>query len=111
MSLSLSTAPALVNTRDLDRNAYNAAFYELGLGWHWDAGTFEQMQSVDCGTERIRRYLATHQSHLLHAYDASFLAQAIETTKARCAELMLACGGAVAGEADWAALHSRQIGV
>ena len=21
---------------DLERNAYNAAFYELGLRWHWD---------------------------------------------------------------------------
>ena len=109
--MPLTTAPAATAACNLDRNAYNAAFYELGLGWHWDAGTFERMQSVDCEAERIRQYLQTHQSHLLHAYDADFLATAIVTTKSRCAELMLACGGAVAGEADWAALHSRQIGV
>ena len=24
---------------DLHRNAYNAAFYELGLSWYWDANT------------------------------------------------------------------------
>lgn len=95
---------------NLDRNAYNAAFYELGLAWHWDAGTFERMQSVACEAERIRLYLATHQSHLLNAYDADFLAAAIQTTKARCIESMMERGGVVAGEADWAALHSPQIG-
>ncbi|MDB5764166.1 MAG: hypothetical protein JWQ21_3161, partial [Herminiimonas sp.] len=25
---------------DIDLNAYNAAFYELGLRWHWDADTY-----------------------------------------------------------------------
>lgn len=109
--MSLQTAAPVGITCNLDRNAYNAAFYELGLGWHWDAGTFEQMQSVPCEAERIRLYLQAHQPHLLSAYDAEFLASAIQSTKARCAELMVACGGAVAGDADWAALHTRQIGV
>lgn len=109
--MSLQSANAVDTARNLDRNAYNAAFYELGLGWHWDAGTFERMQSVDCEAERIRLYLQTHQAHLLNAYDADFLARAIETTKIRCAELMVASGGMTAGEADWAALHGRQIGV
>lgn len=108
--MPLPTATAPDTAGHLDRNAYNAAFYELGLGWHWDAGTFERMQSVACEAERIKLYLQTHQSHLLQAYDADFLAKAIETTKARCADLMVACGGTIATDTDWAALHSRQIG-
>lgn len=108
--MSLPTTSAVNAARNLDRNAYNAAFYELGLGWHWDDVTFNRMQSVACEAERIRLYLQAHHAHLLHAYDAEFLARAIEATKARCAALMLASDGAVAGDTDWAALLSRQIG-
>ena len=25
---------------ETERNAYNAAFYELGLRWHWDRQTY-----------------------------------------------------------------------
>ena len=103
---------AFINTaNDVHRNAYNAAFYELGLGWHWDAATYDQLQPLACKAERIRTYLQSHQSHLLNAYEPGFLAEAIETTKSRCLALMVECGGAVAGKADWAALHGRQIGV
>ncbi len=30
----------------LERSAFNAAFYELGLRWHWDDTTYEQLSSV-----------------------------------------------------------------
>jgi len=66
-----------------ERNAYNAAFYELGLRWHWDSETYRELQSTACEKERIRRYVKTHQPHLLTAYDVDFLVNAIETTKAR----------------------------
>ncbi|MDP3413139.1 MAG: hypothetical protein Q8S16_08075, partial [Polaromonas sp.] len=32
----------------------------------------------------VRAYLETEQSHLLRAYEADFLVDAIETTQARC---------------------------
>ena len=39
----------LANTTNaVHRNAYNAAFYELGLGWHWDAATYDQLLPLDC---------------------------------------------------------------
>ena len=98
------------HTTDLQRNAYNAAFYELGLGWHWDERTFEGLQPLQCEVERVKSYMEQHHSHLLHAYDPAFLAGAIESTKLRCIELMLVSGSTMAGHADWAALHSRQIG-
>jgi hypothetical protein len=67
-----------------DRHAYNAAFEELGLSWHWDAHTYERLQAATRGRESVRAYLETEQSHLLRAYEADFLVNAIETAKARC---------------------------
>lgn len=62
------------------RHAYNAAFEKLGLAWHWDAATFNSLRVQ--GRDGVREYLETEQSHLLRAYDADFLIQAIETAKA-----------------------------
>ena len=109
MTLHATTATDAAN--DLHRNAYNAAFYELGLGWHWDAGTFNGLQPLACEVERIKTYMEAHQAHLLRAYEPRFLASAIETMKSRCFDQMRECGAALAGQTDWAALHSRQIGV
>jgi hypothetical protein len=75
-----STAPSL----DPERSAYNAAFYELGLGWYWCPETFESLQAWGDPRERIRHYMAQQHPHLLRAYDAEFLASAIES---RLAEL------------------------
>lgn len=73
---------------EIHRNAYNAAFSELGLPWHWDAKTHSTLQANAKERERVRAYLETRQAHLLKAYDADFLIDAIQTTKARCLEAM-----------------------
>jgi hypothetical protein len=95
---------------DIDRNAYNAAFYELGLRWHWDADTYQSLLSNAEEKDRIRVYLETQQPHLLRAYDADFLIQAIQTTKARCYDNMAACGAKNAGSVNWAEIQSVQVG-
>jgi hypothetical protein len=64
---------------ELERNAYNAAFYELGLRWYWDTDTFSSLQAFSNPCDRIRRYIETQHPHLLRAYDAEFLSTAIET--------------------------------
>lgn len=64
------------------RHAYNAAFEKLGLAWHWDAATFTLLGVQ--GRDGVRSYLETEQPHLLRAYDADFLVEAIETAKANC---------------------------
>jgi hypothetical protein len=66
-----------------DRSAFNAAFHELGLRWQWDAVTYDALVGQPCERERLRRYLAQEQAHLLRAYDAEFLADAILAVKAR----------------------------
>ena len=106
------TTHSPIGTTDLQRNAYNAAFYELGLGWHWDANTFDGLLQLECKTERVQRYMRSHQAHLLKAYDANFMANAIETTKSRYLDHMLTAGASNAQQhnTNWEALHSRQIG-
>lgn len=68
-------------TEEADRNAYNAAFGELGLNWHWDGATYARVSAH--GRDGVYDYLKTEQSHLLRAYEASFLVEAIEAAKAR----------------------------
>lgn len=67
---------------EMHRHAYNAAFDALGLSWHWESATFARLQ--DYGRDCVLTYLRAEQSHLLRAYEADFLVQAIETAKARC---------------------------
>jgi hypothetical protein len=56
---------------------YIAAFEELGLSWQWDPATYGQ------GREGLRAYLEKEQPHLLRAYEADFLLEAVESTRAR----------------------------
>ena len=65
---------------EAQRHAYNAAFEELDLPWHWDAATYERLLGHGCG---VRRYLETERPHLLRAYDPGFLVAAVEAAKAR----------------------------
>lgn len=81
------------------RHAYNAAFEELGLTWHWDAATYARLQAL--GRDGVRTYLETEQSHLLRAYEADFLVHAIETTQARCFASMTSKRARPAPDAGW----------
>jgi hypothetical protein len=69
------------------RQAYNAAFEELGLSWHWDPVTYACLP--DRGSDGLRAYLEKEHAHLLRAYEADFLVNAIETAKSRCYEVMI----------------------
>lgn len=68
------------------RQAYNAAFEELGLNWHWDPVTYACLP--ERGSKGLRSYLQKEHPHLLRAYDADFLVNAIETAKSRCYQVM-----------------------
>ena len=71
------------DVNEFERNAYNAAFYELGLRWHWDGRTYRQLlQETPVAADRIRNYVTRQHPHLLRAYDADFLVAAIEAKKA-----------------------------
>ena len=62
--------------------AYNAAFCELGLDWHWDRDTYAALLRHSPKAEvRLRHYVETTHPHLLKAYDADFLVAAIQERK------------------------------
>ena len=81
MRQALHSATPLDTAAEAHRHAYNAAFEELGLTWHWDAATYAGIQAR--GREGLRTYLQAEHAHLLRAYEADFLVNAIETAKAR----------------------------
>lgn len=74
----------------IHRDAFNAAFRELGLNWRWGNETYRNLLNESAERERVRTYVETHQSHLLKAYDAEFLVNAILAAKAKWYEAMRA---------------------
>lgn len=66
---------------ECERRAYNLAFEELGLNWHWDPVTYACLSST--GRMALRTYIEREHAHLLRAYDADFLVNAIEGAKSR----------------------------
>jgi hypothetical protein len=93
------------------RNAFNAAFYELGLRWHWDEERYVCALCEDGQRAHLRRYVQEEQPHMLRVYDVDFLANAILTVKQR-----LQAGAAVAdalqpeAPVNWAALQQGETG-
>lgn len=81
------------------RHAYNAAFGDLSLSWHWDAAAYARLQVH--GKDSVRAYVETEQSHLLRAYDADFLVNAIESAKARYYDSMARSQPRVSACAEW----------
>lgn len=46
----------LADTEAVHLQAFNQAFAELGLGWHWDVPLYTRLLEVSGGKERIRAY-------------------------------------------------------
>src|SRR3569832_2265107 len=62
--------------------AFNAAFYELGLKWYWILPTYSILQPDAPGRkERFRGFLDKVLADLLNAYLPEFLVDAILDTK------------------------------
>lgn len=104
------TSNAAASAVDVHRNAYNAAFYELGLRWHWDEADYRSVQCSDGERACLRSYLEKHQPRLLSAYDADFLVDAIVQAKERCMGAMTADGCQAGAYINWAELQQCQVG-
>jgi len=50
--------------RDGHRVAFNLAFRDAGLDWHWDVATYGELLTVTGGKERIRYFIETHDPTL-----------------------------------------------
>jgi hypothetical protein len=106
----MTTTQHSSNQADAHRNAYNAAFHELGLSFHWDSERYQSVLCQDGERECVRRYLEQFQSHLLRAYDADFLVNAIQAAKVRCLDKMSAAGRPDAF-INWAEIQQHHAGV
>ena len=77
------TETRVVRQHDPELDAYNAAFDELELDWHWDRAVLDEIRAIASEKERIVAYLRSHRPHLLKVYDADTLAAHIADVKAR----------------------------
>jgi hypothetical protein len=95
---------------DAHRNAYNAAFHELGLRFYWDSEHYSGGLCANGERDCLRRYLEQHQPHLLRAYDADFLVDAIQAAKERCYGVMTADGCRPGAFINWAEIARHHVG-
>ncbi len=97
---------------EMELDAYNAAFFELGFRWHWDRATYSELLHASRDpSERILGYLRGEHPHLLKAYDAAFLVGAIETRKSLCrARSDAASGTGSSTRFDWAESRGCELG-
>lgn len=68
--LSRTAAPA--------RESLNAAFWDLGLRFQWDAATWDALAEKGSLEAQLAHYLAQCQPHLLGVYDPAFLAAVVK---------------------------------
>ena len=91
----------VADAAEIERAAFNAAFYELGLHLFWDRGTYQSLAANPSEHDRVRGYLEREQPHLLRAYDADFLTDAVIRAKQRCQQSLTATAASALPEVSW----------
>ena len=81
------------DTLDAQLAAYNHAFCELELPWHWDVNTLRQLLSIAADHDVVGAYVERDQAHLLRSYEKAFLSDLVHTT---CERYRAATSGAAA---------------
>jgi len=69
--------------RDGHRPAFNAAFAEAGLNWHWDTTLYGELLAVTGGKERMRYYAERHDPDFLRRQDCDALIARMHASKTR----------------------------
>jgi beta-phosphoglucomutase-like phosphatase (HAD superfamily) len=75
--------------RDGHRVAFNRAFAEAGLPWHWDEALYGQLLSVTGGKERIRHYVERYRPDFRPTEDFDALVARLHVAKTRHYTAML----------------------
>ena len=78
--------------RDGHRPAFNAAFAEAGLGWHWDEALYGELLAVTGGKERIRHYLDRYNTSFKRPDDLDGFIAELHAAKTRHYLEMLRAG-------------------
>ncbi|MDK9705277.1 MAG: HAD-IA family hydrolase [Sulfuritalea sp.] len=79
--------------RDGHRPAFNAAFAEAGLAWHWDEALYGELLAVTGGKERMRFYCERHDPGFLAQAGAEQRIRALHAAKTRHYLKLLERGG------------------
>jgi HAD superfamily hydrolase (TIGR01509 family) len=79
--------------RDGHRIAFNAAFSEAGLSWHWDAMLYGELLAVTGGKERMRFFCEKHDPEFLKRPDADERIKALHAAKTKHYLDLVAHGG------------------
>jgi len=79
--------------RDGHRVAFNAAFAEAGLDWHWSVELYGELLAVTGGKERMRHYVTLYRPGLASSADLDGLIAALHASKTRHYVAMLREGG------------------
>lgn len=83
----------LANTeRDGHRPAFNAAFAEVGLPWHWDEAFYGTLLDVAGGRERMRFYAEHYDPETCARPDFEELLNRLHDIKTRNYQRLLAAG-------------------
>jgi len=81
------------NEQDGHRVAFNGAFEDAGLDWHWDEETYGRLLDVFGGKERIRYFIDRFSSHFTPPDDLDGFIQRLHRHKtARYVELLHSAG-------------------
>jgi HAD superfamily hydrolase (TIGR01509 family) len=78
--------------RDGHRPAFNQAFDEFGLDWHWDVALYGKLLAVTGGKERIRYYIEHFRSDYTKPEDLDELIAELHRAKTCHYTAMLAAG-------------------
>ncbi|HAN57181.1 MAG TPA: phosphatase [Betaproteobacteria bacterium] len=79
--------------RDGHRVAFNAAFAEYGLDWHWDVDLYGQLLAVTGGKERMHYYVDRFRNDYAKPDDFTDLVAELHRAKTRHYTRMLQEGG------------------
>lgn len=69
--------------RDGHRPAFNAAFAEAGLDWHWDEMLYGELLAVTGGKERMRFFCEKYAPSFLQRPDADATIKALHAAKTK----------------------------
>lgn len=83
-SLLFDVDGTLAETEEVHRLAFNTAFAESGLNWHWDSDRYHELLKVSGGKERIRHDIAQSRPDMLAWPDIDALIADLHQIKTRC---------------------------
>jgi HAD superfamily hydrolase (TIGR01509 family) len=74
----------MADTEAVHREAFNAAFAEVGLDWHWDEALYTRLLNVAGGKERIWHYWHCVEPEEASGSEVQEAIDAIHAIKTRC---------------------------